>query len=89
MKQSVNRRHHYVGLCVTFVSWALIGSSSGASHESATSTNWSKTTEQITTEANQASSLNEKSLGEIGNYTTPGIRLRGRQHTTGKPTRGV
>ena len=85
MKQNVNRRHHYVALCVTVMTCALIGSSSGASYESATSTNWS---EKITTKANQASSLSEKSQGEIGNYTTPGIRLRGRQHTTGKPTRG-
>ena len=88
MKQHVNRRQQYIALRVTIVTWALIGSLFGASQESATSTNWSRTTEQITIETTQTSSLSEQSQDEIGNYTRPGIRLSGRQRTTGKPTPG-
>ena len=88
MKQNVNRRQQYLAIRVALIICALIGLSSGASHDSATSANWSKTTEHITIRTKQASSLSERSQGEIGIYTTLGIRHHGSLHTTGKLTRG-
>ena len=88
MKENLDRRQHYMALCVYLMAWTLIGSSSGASRESATSTNLSKTTEKITTQAPQASSLSERSQGKIWNYTTQGTRQSGRLYSTGKTTRG-